>query len=71
MAVPSNTICPPLASCRNSTTSAVVVLPQPLSPTSARVSPRWSSKVTPSTARMDPLPRPPRLAWVEKRFCRS
>ncbi len=41
---------PAVGSMRRITDFAVVVLPQPDSPTSERVSPRATSKLTPSTA---------------------
>ena len=51
MSWPSNAIRPPAGSSRRSTVCAVVVLPQPDSPTSATSSPRSTLKLTPSTAR--------------------
>ena len=48
---PSKRTEPEVGSTRRSTDLAVVVLPQPDSPTSARVSPRSSVNDTPSTAR--------------------
>src|SRR3954451_19585229 len=41
---------PPLGSTRRTMQRAVVDLPQPLSPTSATVSPAWTAKLTPLTA---------------------
>jgi hypothetical protein len=49
--LPSKRTLPALGSISRSTSRAVVDLPQPLSPTSASVSPRFTVKETPSTAR--------------------
>ncbi len=51
MSVPSKRTVPAVGSISRSTRRAVVDLPQPDSPTSARVSPRSSVKEMPSTAR--------------------
>src|SRR5439155_1491328 len=48
---------PPVGRSSLSTSRAVVVLPQPLSPTSPSVSPRLSAKSTPSTAFTVPTDR--------------
>ena len=50
MSWPSSWIAPPVGSIRRSTVRATVDLPQPLSPTSPRVSPSPIEKLTPSTA---------------------
>ena len=47
---PSKWMAPAVGSDKRSTDSAVVVLPEPDSPTMASVRPRASSKDTPSTA---------------------
>ena len=51
---PSKRMEPDVGSSRRSTSRAVVDLPQPLSPTMPNVSPRLTSKDTPSTARTSP-----------------
>ena len=50
MSPPSNAIRPETGSTSRRTACAVVVLPQPDSPTSATSSPRLTVKLTPSTA---------------------
>ena len=57
MSAPSNHTVPAVGSIKRSTSRAVVLLPQPLSPTSASVSPRNSLNDTPSTARTLPTVR--------------
>ena len=52
---PSNRRPPPVGSSSRSTSLAVVVLPQPDSPTRPRVWPRPTEKFTPSTARTTPI----------------
>ncbi|GAV33936.1 hypothetical protein ROTAS13_01595 [Roseomonas sp. TAS13] len=52
---PSKRIVPALGSISRITSRAVVDLPQPDSPTSARVSPRFRRNPTPSTARTAPI----------------
>src|SRR5262245_13894299 len=54
MSRPSNRMRPLVGSAIRSTASPVVDLPQPLSPTRPRVSPRLRAKLTPSTALMVP-----------------
>ena len=54
MSCPSIEMEPPVGCSRRSTSLAVVVLPQPDSPTSASVCPRRTSKLMPSTARTQP-----------------
>src|SRR5262249_18194963 len=49
---------------------AVVVLPQPLSPTRASVSPSWTSKLTSSTARTSVTTRREKPFWRGKNFRR-
>src|SRR5439155_6337243 len=55
---PRNSMRPPLGASSPTIRRAMVDLPQPDSPTSARVSPRRTSSVTPSTARSSRLPSP-------------
>src|SRR5262247_1206935 len=50
---------------------AVVVLPQPLSPTSPKVSPSCNVKLTPSTARTYPTVRRQKPLRIGKNFCSS
>src|SRR5262245_61612749 len=57
MSRPSNMMRPAVGVSMRSTASPVVDLPQPLSPTSPSVSPRFSAKLTPSTALMVPTRR--------------
>ncbi|GAA1167327.1 hypothetical protein GCM10009654_25460 [Streptomyces hebeiensis] len=58
--MPSNRICPAVASARRSTRRAVVDLPEPNSPTRARVRPWWRVRLTSSTARRVRGPSPVR-----------
>src|SRR3990172_5039433 len=53
----SNTTVPSVGSCTLMPARPVVDLPQPLSPTSPSVSPRWTWKLTPSTALTAPTCR--------------
>src|ERR1019366_10726452 len=48
----------------------IVVLPQPVSPTTPSTSPRATVSDTPSTARSQPVRRPHAL-YIGKRVCRS
>ena len=50
MSCPPNMILPAVGSVSRRSDRPSVVLPQPDSPTRANVSPRWTSKSTPSTA---------------------
>jgi hypothetical protein len=64
MSRPSSSTWPSAGSTIRSTDWAVVVLPQPDSPTRATISPARTSKETPSTARAQRRPRnapPPRI----------
>ena len=58
MSAPSNATLPLVGSSRRSMRRAVVLLPQPVSPTMPSVSPRRTSSETPSTAWTAPSPRP-------------
>ncbi len=57
---------PAVGSIRRSSSRAIVDLPQPDSPTIAKVSPARTSKDTPSTALTVPLPRPSRPVCTGK-----
>ena len=54
---PSKRTRPPVGSTRRSTARPSVVFPQPDSPTSVRICPRWMHRSTPSTARTCPTVR--------------
>ena len=73
--LPSNTISPAFASCRPMIVRAVVVLPHPDSPASARTSPRRSSNEIPSTAFASkpffPVSPAIRPTWPANVTCRS
>jgi hypothetical protein len=50
MSCPSKVICPSVGSTSRRIERPSVVLPQPDSPTRLKISPGWTSKLTPSTA---------------------
>src|SRR5207302_2778826 len=58
MSSPSKRASPAVGRSRRSSSRASVDFPQPDSPTSPSVSPRATSKLTPSTARTAPVARP-------------
>ena len=68
---PSSSTAPEVGSIKRSTQRPVVVFPHPDSPTRASVSPRRSSKLTPSTARTWPTVRPSNPLVMGKCFTRS
>ena len=68
MSCPSNRILPSVGSCSLRIVLPTVDLPQPLSPTRPSVSPRPTSKETPSTALTWPVTRFRKPPWIGKRF---
>src|SRR6266852_3386667 len=68
---PSNPMVPLVTSSAARTSFAVVVLPQPDSPTRPRVSPRLTVKLMPSTALTQPRPPPSSDLPAAKCFVRS
>src|SRR5664279_1298047 len=64
MSSPWNKICPSVGWSRRMSSRAVVDLPQPDSPTSPRVSPLYSFRSMPSTARTAPTCFLNRMPWV-------
>ena len=70
MSLPSSLMVPSVGSIRRNTVRAKVDLPQPLSPTSPKVSPAAIEKLTPSTAKTCPTVRRRRPFLTGKCFLR-
>ncbi len=68
---PANTTLPPVGSTSLSMARPTVVLPQPLSPTSPRVSPLLTDRLTPSTAWTCPTTFPNTPFFTGKSLWRS
>ena len=71
MSVPLKAIDPDVGSISLRINRPTVVLPQPDSPTSPSVSPRWMAKLTPSTALTWPTTRWSTPPWTGKYLTRS